>query len=43
MIRQQELDEFRHQKLHDVYVELRKENKRKSIKLKNDLHNCQSQ
>tara|TARA_B100000315_G_C14039426_1_gene346782 strand:+ start:197 stop:493 length:297 start_codon:yes stop_codon:yes gene_type:complete len=37
MIRQKELDEFRRQKLHDIYVELRKENKRKSIKLKNEL------
>ena len=35
---QEEIDEHRSQKLHDIYVELRKENKRKSIKLKNDLH-----
>ena len=37
MARQKELDEFRRQKLHDVYIELRLENKRKSIKLKNEL------
>jgi hypothetical protein len=37
MVRQKELDEFRRQKLHDIYVELRLENKRKSIKLKNEL------
>ncbi len=34
---QEEIDAYRSQKLHDIYVELRKENKRKSIKLKNEL------
>ena len=37
MVRQKEQDEFRRQKLHDIYVELRLENKRKSIKLNNEL------
>ena len=37
MIRQKELDEFRRQKLRDIYVELLRENEKRSIKLKNEL------
>ena len=37
MIRQKELDEFRRQKLHDIYVELLRENEKRSIKLEDEL------
>ena len=34
---QEEIDESRRQKLHDIYVEFLRENERKSIKLENEL------